>query len=164
MSVGVLAAGSLTNATPRRHVPMSVVEDAASAGGEQSLSPVAPRFLRETSRGSKRQFVLSRYEENVAKKQMVRQELYPLRNNADSDCSPQVKPPGYSHQSVQQADDWIFRKVTSFVVARAKALEKDQLKHFMSEVLLQRCPPPPKIGNVPQVKHVVEAMFGDYFP
>lgn len=43
---------------------------AASTGPHRS-SPVAPRFLRETMRGSKRQFSLSKYDGNVLKKQMV---------------------------------------------------------------------------------------------
>jgi hypothetical protein len=36
-----------------------------------NVSPVAPRFLRETARGAKRQFQLSKFDDNLAKKQMV---------------------------------------------------------------------------------------------
>lgn len=38
---------------------------------ERRVSPIAPRFLRETMRGNKRHFSVTKYDGNVLKKQMV---------------------------------------------------------------------------------------------
>jgi hypothetical protein len=38
---------------------------------ENTSSPIAPRFKRETMRGSKRVFSVSKYDGNIFKKQMV---------------------------------------------------------------------------------------------
>lgn len=48
-------------------------------------------------------------------------------------------------------------------MARAKALDKDQLKLFLLDVLLKKHPPPQKFGSLANVKHVIEVMYSDYF-
>jgi hypothetical protein len=49
------------------------------------------------------------------------------------------------------------------VIARAKALEKDQFYFYLTDVLLKKCPPPREFGGEAVVRSVIEVMFSDYY-
>jgi hypothetical protein len=75
----------------------------------------------------------------------------------------QVKAPGWSASITQQIDSWLFSHIQRTVIARAKALEKDQFYHYMTDVLLKKCPPPREFGGDAVVRCVAEVMFTDYY-
>lgn len=137
---------------------------ASAAVSSTSISPVAPRFERSTMRGSKRVFSVSKFDGNLCKKQMVQYRMrIALSCRADLFTFSQVKPPGWSANVTQQIDSWLYKQIQRTVIARAKALEKDQFYHYLTDVLLKKCPPPREFGGEAAVKSVIEVMFADYY-
>jgi hypothetical protein len=63
-------------------------------------------------------------------------------------------------QLVQQIDKWLFTLVGHAVVARAKGLEREQFRLYLSDTILKKAPLP---ADIVAVRHVLDVMFPDYF-
>lgn len=72
----------------------------------------------------------------------------------------QIKPPNWSNHLLQQIDKWLFAQIGRVVVAKAKGLEREQFRMYLSETLLRKSILP---ADISLVRHVIDAMFPDYF-
>lgn len=72
----------------------------------------------------------------------------------------QVKPPNWTPHSAQQIDTWLYNQITHTVVARAKSLDREQLRLYLSETLLKKSTLP---ADIQTIRHVIDAMYTDYF-